>query len=98
MAFFQIINDSSNLFIYGSGFWTFFNAFLDPSNPGTSCVGNCQENAISIGGTTSLHYYGVNTRFSSNMIVNDGEDLVLEFNNPGGWGGVVAAFLFDEDS
>lgn len=95
MALFQTINGGEDLFIFGSGFWTFFNAFLDPSNPGTSCTDNCQTNAVEISGTKGLKYYGVNTRFNTNLIVNNGVDVVLDSDNLGGWGGVVAAFLAD---
>lgn len=91
MAFFQTISGGSNLFIYGSGFWTFFNDH-------TNCAANCQTNAIEITGAEELHYYGVNTRLNVNLIENNGVELVTALNNPGGWGAVVAAFLFDENS
>lgn len=89
MAFFQTISGSSNLSIYGSGFWTFFN---DNSQ---ACGSTCQTNAVSITGTTALHYYGINTRSNVNLVLNNGNALVTQNNNPGGWGACVAALLSD---
>jgi glucan 1,3-beta-glucosidase len=89
MAWFQIISGSSNLYIYGSGFWTFFN------DDSSSCGSSCQTNAVDIASTTSLHYYGLNTRSNTNLVYYNGAVLVTQNNNPGGWGAVVAAFLWD---
>jgi glucan 1,3-beta-glucosidase len=88
MAWYQIISGGSNLFIYGSGFWTFFNDL-------SLCYSTCQTNAVDISSTTSLYYYGLNTRGCVNVVYYDGSPLVTQNNNPGGWGAVVAAFLWD---
>ncbi|RFU24725.1 hypothetical protein B7463_g11612, partial [Scytalidium lignicola] len=90
MAFYQVITGGSNLHIYGSGFWTFFNDNIN-------CNSVCQTNAIAISGTTDLYYWGINTRYVLNLIQQNGSPLVTENNNPGGWGAVVAAFLTDEN-
>jgi glucan 1,3-beta-glucosidase len=106
MAWFQVITGSSNLYIYGSGFWTFFND--DDSSCGTSC----QTNAVDVASTSSLYYYGLNARSNVNLVYYNGAVLVTQNNNPGGWGkllstlfpkagsdshlgAVVAAFLWD---
>jgi glucan 1,3-beta-glucosidase len=89
MAWFQIIQGSSDLFIYGSGFWTFFNHYSG------NCGSNCQTNAVQITDSSSLYYYGLNTRSNVNLVYYNGDDLVTQFYNPGGWGAVVAAFLYD---
>ncbi|KAH8803084.1 putative exo-beta-1,3-glucanase [Xylogone sp. PMI_703] len=88
MSWYQIISGSSALHIYGSGFWTFFNE----NNP---CNSACQTNAITVSGTSGLNWWGINTRFVSNLIINNGAVLVTQNNNPGGWGAVVGAFLTD---
>lgn len=90
MAFYQVITGGSNLHIYGSGFWTFFNDYV-------GCGSACQTNAVAISGTSDLYYYGVNTRYVVNLIQQNGSPLVTENNNPGGWGAVCAAFLWDEN-
>ncbi|KAI9741161.1 MAG: hypothetical protein M1834_002874 [Cirrosporium novae-zelandiae] len=94
MAWFERIHDSSDLFLYGSGFWTFFN---DGSTD--NCNGNtatCQTNAVATWGeVTGLNMFGFNTKASLNMLRNFGGALVTQNNNPGGWGGIVAAFLTD---
>ena len=89
MAWFNHIDGSSNLFIYGSGFWVFYNDYNSCSNNG------CQTNGCYVSNTTSLYWYVVNTRSVLNMIYNDGAALVTTNNNPGSWGGCVAAFLYD---
>jgi glucan 1,3-beta-glucosidase len=89
MAWYQNIAGSSELFIYGSGFWTFFN------DESSSCGTTCQTNAVDIASTTSLYYYGLNARSNVNLVYYDGSVLVTQNNNPGGWGADVAAFLWD---
>ena len=97
MAWFSRVWGGQNLFLYGSGFWTFFNnRRLDQGNKG-DCGGKyCQLNAVEIGnGAKGVYYYGLDTHSVQNMIrdVNPGGVLVTQSNNPGPWDGVVAAFL-----
>jgi glucan 1,3-beta-glucosidase len=40
--------------------------------------------------------YRVNTKSNLHIITSDNGLLVTENNNPGGWGGVVAAMLAEE--
>lgn len=89
MAWFQTISGSSDIFIYGSGFWTFFN----DNSP--SCDSSCQTNAVNIESSSTIYYYGLETRSNINLVYYDGSALVTQNNNPGGWGGDVAAFLLD---
>jgi glucan 1,3-beta-glucosidase len=88
MALYQRISGSSNLSMYGGGFWTFF-------NNNQFCNSDCQSNALLIQNTKSLFYFGINTRFVSTLVRNNGASLVTSGNNPGGWGAGVAAFLTD---
>jgi len=86
MAWYQRINGCSNLFLYGGGFWTFF-------NNGGGC-NSCQSNAVDIESSSKVFIYGLNTRANDNMIIGDSGQLrVAQNDNPGGWGGVVAAML-----
>ncbi|KAH8888367.1 family 55 glycoside hydrolase [Thozetella sp. PMI_491] len=90
MALYLRISGSSNLNLYGGGFWTFFNG-------GNGCSGECQTNAVLVQNTSKLFYFGISTHLVSNLVRNNGDTLVTAFNNPGGWnpGATVAAFLTD---
>jgi glucan 1,3-beta-glucosidase len=86
MAWYQIINGCSDLFLYSGGFWTFFN-----NHQGCS---TCQTNAMDIEQSNHVFIYGLNTRANVNLVIGDNGNLkVAQSNNPGGWGGVVAAML-----
>jgi glucan 1,3-beta-glucosidase len=90
MAWFQRISGGNNIFIYGSGFWSFFNHNGGCSN------GICQTNAAEVvSDTSSLYWYTFNTFQSENLLINDGAVLVTQNNNPGSWGAIVAAMLAD---
>jgi glucan 1,3-beta-glucosidase len=93
MAWFEYISSSTNLFLYASGFWTFFNG-----NDLTNCNNDaaCQTNAIDIKDSSGVYMYGVNTKSSLNMVTGDNGLLVTMNNNPGGWGGGVAAMLAED--
>jgi glucan 1,3-beta-glucosidase len=89
MAWFETISNSDNLFLYGGCVWTFFNNDL-------TCVNHdCQQNAIEISNSSNTYLYGTNVRSITNIVISDGEIVALEAANLGGWGGVVAAYLFN---
>ncbi|KAH7355180.1 putative exo-beta-1,3-glucanase [Rhexocercosporidium sp. MPI-PUGE-AT-0058] len=90
MAWYQRIVSGSNLYIYGSGFWTFFNNVGDCKGVN----GTCQDNANEIvGSPTGLFWWNVNTRGCLNVLVDNGVVAQTQNNNPGSWGAVVAATL-----
>ncbi|KAB8237024.1 glycoside hydrolase family 55 protein [Aspergillus alliaceus] len=88
MALFERINGASNLFLYGGCNWAFFN-----NNGG--CNGKCQKNTIQIIDSSALYLYGTNTKSTANMIIEGVTPIAKEDDNAGGWGGVVAAFLYN---
>ncbi|KAI9927862.1 hypothetical protein MW887_002714 [Aspergillus wentii] len=88
MALFERIHGSSHLFLYGGCNWVFFN-----NNGG--CNGKCQENAIQILESSHLYLYGTNTKSTTNMIIYKDEVIASEDGNAGGWGGVIAAYLYN---
>jgi len=94
MAWFQIVRNSKNLFIYGSGFWTFFNNNFGDCQRSAG-GGVCQTNAVDVSGTSGLHWFGINTKSNLNVIRDNGTTLVTQNNNPGSWGACVGAFLTD---
>jgi glucan 1,3-beta-glucosidase len=88
MALYQQISGSSNLSIYGAGFWTFF-------NNNELCGDNCQGNAVLIENTENVNYFGINTRYVNTLVRQKGETLATSAQNAGGWGAAVAAFMTD---
>ncbi|KAF4286853.1 hypothetical protein CNMCM8689_001585 [Aspergillus fumigatus] len=88
MALFELIRSSSNLFLYGGCNWVFF-------NNKQSCQGDCQQNAIRIMDSSSLYLYGTNTKSTTNMVLNGNTPIAKQSDNAGGWGGVIAAYLYN---
>jgi glucan 1,3-beta-glucosidase len=90
MAWYQRVVAGSDLSIYGSGFWTFF-------NNNTGCLGvngTCQNNAVEIvGDPLQMYWWNLNTKGCENMLIDDGVVLETQNNNPGSWGAIVAATL-----
>jgi glucan 1,3-beta-glucosidase len=90
MAWFLNIDGGSNMEIYGSSFWTFFN--YDGNCEGTG--GSCQDNAVHIVGTpTATRFWNLNTKSQINMVIDGGAVSATQSANSGGWGGVIAAYL-----
>ncbi|BCR94046.1 glycoside hydrolase family 55 protein [Aspergillus luchuensis] len=88
MAFFERIYGSSDLFLYGGCNWVFFNNNGD-------CSGDCQTNAIDISNSTSIYLYGTNTKSTTNMVLEGTKVIATQSDNAGGWGGVIAGYLYD---
>lgn len=88
MALFELIRSSSNLFLYGGCNWVFF-------NNKQSCQGDCQQNAIRIVDSSSLYLYGTNTKSTTNMVLDGNTPIAKQSDNAGGWGGVIAAYLYN---
>jgi glucan 1,3-beta-glucosidase len=90
MAWYQRIKGGTDLHIYGSGFWTFFNHL----GACEGVNGTCQTNAAEIvGDAERLFWWNLNTRGVSNLVVDEGVVLATQNNNPGSWGAVVAGVL-----
>ncbi|KAA8645848.1 hypothetical protein EYZ11_010009 [Aspergillus tanneri] len=92
MALFERIQGSSDLFLYGGCNWVFFN-----NNHG-GCNGDCQKNSIQILDSTDIYLYGTNTKSTINMILQGNRVIATEKDNAGGWGGVIAAYLYNSRS
>lgn len=88
------VTNSSSVYVYGTGLYSFFN------NYGQKCVSanNCQDNMISIEGSTGVHLYGVSTKASVNMISVDGQSAVLDKDNRNNFCAAIAKFEVDVDS
>lgn len=98
MGLAQNIDGGSDLYLYGSAFWTFFHGETQAryGSPESWCVGKiCITNQARVtGNPKKLYWYGINTK-SADIMVLDGKDNPSRFNHPGGWppGGVIAAYL-----
>jgi hypothetical protein len=79
--------DSSDIFIYGAGLYSFFN------NYGQTCVGNnnCQDNMVSLESST-VHFYGLSTKASVNMVTVDGTSAALDADNRNNFCASIALF------
>ena len=88
MAFFERISNSSNLFLYNGMVWVFYNNNGD-------CNGDCQQNAINILKSSALYIYGQQVKSVTNMFLESGNPIAAESVNAGGWGGNIAAYLYD---
>jgi glucan 1,3-beta-glucosidase len=91
MALFERISASSNLFLYGGCNWVFFNNNQNCNTTG----GKCQKNAIQVLDSSAIYLYGTNTKSTINMILDGNKAIAMENENAGGWGGVVAAYLYN---
>ncbi|RAL15844.1 glycoside hydrolase family 55 protein [Aspergillus homomorphus CBS 101889] len=89
MALFERIRGSSDLFLYGGCNWVFFN------DNGDCKAGDCQKNAIQIESSSSIYLYGTNTKSTTNMVLEGNVPVARQSENAGGWGGVIAAYLYD---
>ena len=90
MAWYQRVVGGHDIYVYGTGFWTFFNSL----GACEGVNGTCQDNAVEIvDGPERLFWWNLNTRGVLNMVVDDGTVLATQNNNPGSWGAIVAAVL-----
>jgi glucan 1,3-beta-glucosidase len=90
-------SETQNVALYGMGFWVFFNG---PNYAGCSGPdGICQVNIVDLEDLKSgsdVKLYNVNTKGVQNLISIGGSGdttTAPQTENPGSWGGVVAAFL-----
>ncbi|KAL6237017.1 hypothetical protein BDW75DRAFT_249492 [Aspergillus navahoensis] len=90
MGLFERIHASSSLFLYGGCNWVFFN---NNGNCNTTS-GKCQKNAIQVTDSTEVYIYGTNTKSTTNMVLSGNQAIATEDENAGGWGGVIAAYLY----
>ncbi|PLB38562.1 exo-beta-1,3-glucanase Exg0 [Aspergillus candidus] len=83
----RVIN-SSDVYVYGAGLYSFF------ENYGQSCLDSetCQENIVEVD-CSDVHIYGLSTKASVNMITSsDGKSLVPEKDNTSNFCSTIALF------
>ncbi|KAI9374056.1 pectate lyase superfamily protein-domain-containing protein [Aspergillus egyptiacus] len=91
MGLFERIRASSDLFLYGGCNWVFFNNDGDCN----TSSGKCQKNAIQVLESSAIYLYGTNTKSTINMVLEGNRAIATEDENAGGWGGVIAAYLYN---
>ena len=91
MALFEIINQSSNLFLYGGCLWVFKN------NQDETCFSTqgslCQQNGIEISKSRNTNLYGTNMLKVDQVLLCDTVGPATQADNSGGWGSVVAGYF-----
>lgn len=91
-ALFEKIAESKSLFLYGGCLWTFFTG----GNDSEKCSFDCQQEAIDIDDASrAIYLYGTNVHKVTNMVRSGGWTIAGQSTNKGGWGGVVAAYLYN---
>ncbi|KAL2106697.1 hypothetical protein VUR80DRAFT_6331 [Thermomyces stellatus] len=85
------IENSSDVFFYGAGVYSFF------ENYDQECVDaqNCQDNIFSIDRSSGVHLFGLASKASVNMVTLDGESAAVDRDNRATFCGTVAAFHVD---
>ncbi|KAL9078318.1 MAG: hypothetical protein Q9157_002749 [Trypethelium eluteriae] len=87
---------TSTINIYGSGYWVFFNNYT------TDCGnnnGNCQDSVVDLEKLpedANVYLYNLNVRGVEEIVTIGGSDGLAaaeRADNPGSWGGVLAAYL-----
>lgn len=86
-AFGLRIIDSTNVFVYGTGMYSWFEDYSQ------TCVANndCQQNMIQVLGTNSnVNLYGVSTKAAKNMITWQQTGVVFDADNRSNYCGTIA--------
>jgi glucan 1,3-beta-glucosidase len=81
------ILDSSDVFIYGGGLYSFFD------NYGQTCLDteSCQENMVEVD-CSEVYLYGLSTKASTNMVTSAGQGLVPQIDNRSNFCSTIALF------
>lgn len=79
--------DSSDVFVYGAGLYSFFD------NYDQTCLDtqSCQENVVSIE-NSKVHLYGLSTKATVNMLTLDGKSAALDKDNRNNFCATLAYF------
>jgi glucan 1,3-beta-glucosidase len=83
------IIDSTDVFLYGGGLYSFFD------NYDQTCLKtqSCQDNMVSVEGSGSkVHLFGLSTKASTNMLTFNGRSLALDKDNRNNFCATLAFF------
>uniref|UniRef100_A0A093VD60 Glucan endo-1,3-beta-glucosidase BGN13.1 n=1 Tax=Talaromyces marneffei PM1 TaxID=1077442 RepID=A0A093VD60_TALMA len=86
------IDGGSNMMLYGSAAWTFFEGQWNGLYNTPCANGVCQSNMMRVtNNPQNLAWYSISTK-SSDVMILDGLTDPREYNNPGGWSGLIQAY------
>jgi glucan 1,3-beta-glucosidase len=82
------IFESSDVYVYGAGLYSFFDNYQQ------ACLltESCQDNMVSIECSSDVYLYGLNTKAATNMVVVDGVSQALQSDNENGFCQTIALF------
>ena len=83
--------ESSDVFVYGAGLYSFFDNYQQ------ECLAteSCQENMVSLECSSSVYLYGLSTKAATNMVLVDGTSQALQSDNTNGFCQTVALFQLE---
>ncbi|KAI4730984.1 glycoside hydrolase family 55 protein [Aureobasidium sp. EXF-10728] len=84
------IFNSTYIFVYGAGMYSFFNNY----DSGCLATTNCQQKMVSVEQSQGIYMYAVNTVGSLNLVTVDEVDLVPSISNGNGFADTVAIFEY----
>ena len=82
--------NSTYIFVYGTGLYSFFNNY----DQGCLITENCQTLSVSLEQSEAIYIYALNTKAAMNMVEVDGVALVPQAANPNGFCQTVAIFEY----
>ncbi len=82
--------NSTYIFNYGAGLYSFFNNY----DQGCLITENCQTLMVSLEQSEAIYLYALNTKAAMNMVEVDGVALVPQSPNPNGFCQTVAVFEY----
>ena len=84
----RALDSSSDIFIYGAGLYSFFD------NYSQDCLEtqSCQAHVVSLEGGSAVHFYGLSTKASVNMVTVDGQGVALDKDNRNNFCATLAFF------
>ena len=80
--------DSSDVLVYGAGFYSFFDNWSE------DCLAteSCQENMVSVECSSDIYLWGLSTKASTNMVTVDGQGAVPQKDNRDNFCSTIALF------
>jgi len=81
--------DSSDVFVFGAGLYSFF----DNYDQDCLTTASCQTNMVSLENSGSVYLYGLSTKASTNMVTVNGAIAALDSDNRNNFCATVALFV-----
>lgn len=82
------VRDSKDVFIYGSGMYSFFENY----NQDCLLTASCQDNMVSIESSSNVQFLGMSTKAAVNMVTVEGKSAALDKDNRNNFCAAIAVF------